>query len=309
MAVDTYRPPRTRLNLAGPPAASARRDDSNGPLLLGAAGLTGLGLWLWLRHHGIACPPAETLVKGTPSGRWYVITADGHKRYITPAAVGTCGYDPAHLVGAADADLANCPDGPDVTGPPDCPPAPVLATQCPLTPRTLVRDGAITPTPAGPPIYIITDDCHKRWVRSTLDCGYDFSQTKSVTAAELLATPSGPDVTGVAGDCPPGPMPSGQPAGNPSAACVAAGNIDGRSDCVVCYRVQSGDILITVVQAHYGTQIAPTGQVIWETLYNVNRNTIEAAARAHGFPNSASGHWIFPGEPLCLPIIGGVTPH
>jgi nucleoid-associated protein YgaU len=40
---------------------------------------------------------------------------------------------------------------------------------------------------------------------------------------------------------------------------------------------------------------------LYPRIYAANLALIEATARAHGFGSSEGGHWIFPGEVLCVP--------
>lgn len=42
---------------------------------------------------------------------------------------------------------------------------------------------------------------------------------------------------------------------------------------------------------------------LYPRIYAANAALIEATARAHGFPTSGAGHWIFPGERLAIPRI------
>ena len=44
----------------------------------------------------------------------------------------------------------------------------------------------------------------------------------------------------------------------------------------------------------------------WPTIYNYNKAVIIATAQAHGFTSDFS-HWIFPGEVLKIPGVGGTT--
>lgn len=59
------------------------------------------------------------------------------------------------------------------------------------------------------------------------------------------------------------------------------------------YTIKQGDTLA-------GT-IGPAMGVDWHRIYDANRQTIDDAARAHGFPDSDGGHWIFPDTTLVIP--------
>lgn len=61
------------------------------------------------------------------------------------------------------------------------------------------------------------------------------------------------------------------------------------------YEVKGGDTLWQIAKEKLG---AGTRYV---EIYNLNKETIESAAKAHGFENSDNGHWIFPGTKLILP--------
>lgn len=55
------------------------------------------------------------------------------------------------------------------------------------------------------------------------------------------------------------------------------------------YTIVHGDTLIGI-----GNKL----HVDWHTLYNNNKQVIEAAAKSHGHADSGNGHWIFPGTVL-----------
>ncbi|MEU3839303.1 alpha/beta fold hydrolase [Streptomyces sp. NPDC028635] len=61
------------------------------------------------------------------------------------------------------------------------------------------------------------------------------------------------------------------------------------------HTVASGDTLWDVAQRTLGT--APR----WDSVYALNRRTVEDEARRHGYASSDRGHWIFPGTVLALP--------
>jgi len=50
-----------------------------------------------------------------------------------------------------------------------------------------------------------------------------------------------------------------------------------------------------IAQQYYGNG------ALYPRIYAANVAVIEATAQAHGFPSSDGGHWIFPGEVLCIP--------
>lgn len=61
------------------------------------------------------------------------------------------------------------------------------------------------------------------------------------------------------------------------------------------HTVISGNTLWAIAQHTLGSAQR------WNTVYSLNRQTIEDAARRHGHPSSDRGHWIFPGTVLSLP--------
>lgn len=60
------------------------------------------------------------------------------------------------------------------------------------------------------------------------------------------------------------------------------------------YRVVSGDTLSGIAEQQCGDASQ------WRDIYDANRDTIEAAARDHGRPDSDNGHWIYPGTDLVI---------
>lgn len=67
------------------------------------------------------------------------------------------------------------------------------------------------------------------------------------------------------------------------------------------YTVESGDTLWGIASDFLGAGIRYT------EIYDANVDTIEATAQDHGFDSSDSGHWIWPGEELIIPGLGGGT--
>lgn len=61
------------------------------------------------------------------------------------------------------------------------------------------------------------------------------------------------------------------------------------------YKVQSGDCLWNIAKAAYGDGS------MWTLIYEANKDTIEAAAQAHGKDSSSNGHWIYPDTQLVIP--------
>lgn len=61
------------------------------------------------------------------------------------------------------------------------------------------------------------------------------------------------------------------------------------------HTVVPGDTLWHVAGRNLG------GAALWDSVYALNRRTIEDAARRHGYASSRRGHWIFPGTVLTLP--------
>ena len=62
------------------------------------------------------------------------------------------------------------------------------------------------------------------------------------------------------------------------------------------YTVVRGDTLWAIAKKHLGEGSRYT------VIYDANKETIEATAKAHGKPNSDHGHWIWAGEVLFIPI-------
>lgn len=61
------------------------------------------------------------------------------------------------------------------------------------------------------------------------------------------------------------------------------------------YTVKSGDTLYDIAKKMYGDGSK------WVAIYEANKETIEAAAKAHGKNSSSNGHWIWAGTELVLP--------
>ncbi len=61
------------------------------------------------------------------------------------------------------------------------------------------------------------------------------------------------------------------------------------------YIVKSGDCLIRIARKELNNESK------WKSIYNLNKKTIEDAARKHGRKSSSNGWWIYPGTKLKLP--------
>lgn len=83
---------------------------------------------------------------------------------------------------------------------------------------------------------------------------------------------------------PPAPLPAPIPAPAPPPAQTS-----------ISYTIQRGDTLWGIA-----TKLLGSGSR-WSAIYTANKATIEAAARAHGYSSSQTGHWIFPGTRLVIP--------
>ena len=102
-----------------------------------------------------------------------------------------------------------------------------------------------------------------------LTCPTGYHLLNGVCVGDLPAPPA-----------PPGPAP---PPPAPPSGCRA-------------YRVvRSGDTLSGIAREQLGNA------VLYPRIYSANAALIEATARAHGLASSGAGHWIFPGERLCIP--------
>ena len=70
----------------------------------------------------------------------------------------------------------------------------------------------------------------------------------------------------------------------------SSGSSGGRS-----YTIKGSDTLWAIATRYYGNGAQYT------KIYNANKNTIESAAKAHGFSSSQNGHWIWAGTTLTIP--------
>lgn len=61
------------------------------------------------------------------------------------------------------------------------------------------------------------------------------------------------------------------------------------------YTVKSGDCLMKIARKQLGNALK------WKSIYNLNKKTIETAAKKHGRKSSSNGHWIYAGTKLKLP--------
>ena len=64
------------------------------------------------------------------------------------------------------------------------------------------------------------------------------------------------------------------------------------------HTVVKGDTLCKISRKYYGTSSN------WKTIYNANQAVIENAAKKHGKASSQTGHWIYPGTVLVIPMSG-----
>lgn len=70
----------------------------------------------------------------------------------------------------------------------------------------------------------------------------------------------------------------------------SSGSSGGRS-----YTIKGSDTLWAIATRYYGNGAQ------YMKIYNANKNTIESAAKAHGFSSSQNGHWIWAGTTLTIP--------
>lgn len=70
----------------------------------------------------------------------------------------------------------------------------------------------------------------------------------------------------------------------------SSGSSGGRS-----YTIKGSDTLWAIATRYYGNGAQ------YMKIYNANKNTIESAAKAHGFSSSQNGHWIWAGTTLAIP--------
>ena len=171
---------------------------------------------------GTVTLPVGTVAFGTPSQAIYVIAAGPTKRHIASGAAWTaCGYQPGQEVTVPDATLAQIPNGPDITGPPDCP------SGRPTT-ATLPAVGTVAfGTPSGA-IYVIAAGPTKRHIANGAAwtaCGYQPGQEVLVDDSTLALIPNGPDITGPP-DCPSGTPATSGPVSK-TAARTTTGTVDG----------------------------------------------------------------------------------
>lgn len=61
------------------------------------------------------------------------------------------------------------------------------------------------------------------------------------------------------------------------------------------YTIVSGDTLWGIAKRKLGS-----GEK-WPSIYDLNKDTIEAAAKKNGLASSSSGHWIYPGTAIKIP--------
>ena len=61
------------------------------------------------------------------------------------------------------------------------------------------------------------------------------------------------------------------------------------------YTVKSGDTLWDIARVKLGNGTK------WQSIYNLNKAAIEAAAKKYGRSSSSNGWWIYPGTVLKLP--------
>ncbi len=70
---------------------------------------------------------------------------------------------------------------------------------------------------------------------------------------------------------------------------------DNRTSSTKTYTVKPGDCLWNIAKKFYGSGTE------WNTIYGINKSTIEATAKKHGKKSSSNGHWIYPGTKLIIP--------
>ncbi|MGH7611968.1 MAG: hypothetical protein ACREN4_08110, partial [Candidatus Dormibacteria bacterium] len=198
-------------------------------LLLGAGAL-GFGLWEATRSPSTpSCPcgtsgcpacaptsgctiPDQTLAVDPVTAGIYVVNGGVARPIASKAAFDACGYEaaaaPYDPAPYTDAEIQACsPIGPPVTGPPDCPPAPLgqgfpsIGTA--TSPGCPMGCGLLAQVPGEPTVYITDCDCVVHPIPSQAvfqACGYGGKEIYPVLQPILDATPMGATITGN-GDC------------------------------------------------------------------------------------------------------------
>ena len=73
------------------------------------------------------------------------------------------------------------------------------------------------------------------------------------------------------------------------------GHVEGVSGQVAEYEGRAGDTLWDIARVKLGNGTK------WQSIYNLNKAAIEAAAKKYGRSSSSNGWWIYPGTVLKLP--------
>ncbi len=147
--------------------------------------------------------PDGTLVQPSGSSGISVVTGGTVRPLSSKAAFDACGYAANQVQQVDPTAFAACPQGAPITGPPDCPTAPLgqgyPGPNCPMGTGLLAQEpgsAAVWYTDCGTGAG--GSGCQKHFVPGSVfyGCGWDRQRLYPVAADILAATPQGADLTG-----------------------------------------------------------------------------------------------------------------